>query len=147
VRLSARHARSPYPQTVRALADALVLSPAERAALLQARLPTKPEALPAKSAQVPPASILASPPPEQRLPVYLTPFIGREQARAELAKLLATPDRRLITLLGSAGLARRVWRWRLPSAVSSLKTESHSCRSPLLASRRQLCWRSPRRSE
>jgi predicted ATPase/transcriptional regulator with XRE-family HTH domain len=98
--------RSPYPQTVRALADALGLSQEERAKLLQARIGSKQEAVAPQPAS--PASLgrAASTPPESKLPVYLTPFIGREQARAGLVRLLATPDCRLITLLGIGGIGK-----------------------------------------
>jgi predicted ATPase/DNA-binding XRE family transcriptional regulator len=92
--------RSPYPQTVRALADALGLSQAERAELLQARIGPKP------AAGAPAPSASADPQPEARLPVYFTPFIGRAQAQARLARLLTTPDRRLITLLGIGGVGK-----------------------------------------
>src|SRR5688572_6575285 len=77
--------RSPYPQTVRALADALGLSQAERAELLQARLAAKQAAEASAPPLTSPASAPADPLPEPKLPVYFTPFIGREQAQAKLA--------------------------------------------------------------
>jgi predicted ATPase/DNA-binding XRE family transcriptional regulator len=98
--------RSPYPQTVRALADALRLSADERAELMQARIGRKPSAGAAQPAPPLPSSRPAGASPEPKLPIYLTPFIGREQARAELAELMATPDRRLITLLGIGGIGK-----------------------------------------
>jgi predicted ATPase/transcriptional regulator with XRE-family HTH domain len=98
--------RSPYPQTVRALADALGLTELERADLLQARHGAKQAAVaPRPTPPVgfdPTAGLLVVP----RLPVYLTPFIGRRQAQAELARLLGTPNRRLITLLGIGGIGK-----------------------------------------
>jgi predicted ATPase/DNA-binding XRE family transcriptional regulator len=96
--------RSPYPQTVRALADALGLTDVERAELLKARVGSKQETVTPQP--TPPAPPAASVPPVPRLPVYLTPFIGREQTQAELTRLLATPDRRLITLLGIGGIGK-----------------------------------------
>lgn len=40
------------------------------------------------------------------LPEQTTPFIGREMELAELAKLMSTPDNRLITLLGPGGIGK-----------------------------------------
>src|SRR5262245_60774744 len=65
--------RSPYPQTVRALADALSLSQEERAELLLARLGSKRATAPPLA---PPSGTLDEKLPEVRLPVYFTPFIG-----------------------------------------------------------------------
>src|SRR5689334_2804067 len=92
--------RSPYPHTVRALADALGLNPLERVELLQARLARKHPSAEPTSVLDPPANTLAELPPEPQLPVYFTPFIGREQEQAHLLQLLATPACRLVTLLG-----------------------------------------------
>ena len=102
--------RSPYPQTVRALADALGLSQEERAKLLKARLAPKPAAVAAAPQLAPPSSAPGDPLPAPKLPAYLTPFIGREQEQARLARLIAAPDCRLITLLGIGGIARLAWR-------------------------------------
>src|SRR4249920_182112 len=98
--------RSPYPQTVRALADALGLSQDERAMLMQARLVPRQAATVTQPTPPAPRSRPAGASPEPKLPVYLTPFIGREQARAELLELLAMTDRRLITLLGIGGIGK-----------------------------------------
>jgi predicted ATPase/DNA-binding CsgD family transcriptional regulator len=40
------------------------------------------------------------------LPLYLTPFVGREAELAELARLMADPDRRLLTLVGPGGIGK-----------------------------------------
>jgi predicted ATPase/transcriptional regulator with XRE-family HTH domain len=96
--------RSPYPQTVRALADALGLGADERAELMQARLARKqaaPAPLPAA-----PASVVAERAPEPQLPIYFTPFIGRGQEQANLLQLLANPPCRLVTLLGPGGVGK-----------------------------------------
>jgi predicted ATPase/DNA-binding XRE family transcriptional regulator len=98
--------RSPYPQTVRALADALSLSQAERAELLQARIGSKQAVVPAAPPLVPLAVDPSDRLPETRLPVYFTPFIGREQEQANLLRLLAAPQYRLMTLLGPGGIGK-----------------------------------------
>src|SRR5262245_39950380 len=98
--------RSPYPQTVRALADALGLSQSERAELMQARIGPKQESGAPQPTPTDPAGSSASRPPELKPPVYLTPFIGREQVQREIEHLLATPGRRLITLLGIGGIGK-----------------------------------------
>jgi len=59
--------RAPYPTTVRRLADALRLEPAERAALVASA-----------------RGIVA--PLRSHLPVQLTSFIGRESDLAEIAR-------------------------------------------------------------
>ncbi len=47
-----------------------------------------------------------SPGPIHNLPVSLTPFIGREQELAELARLIADPECRCITLVGPGGIGK-----------------------------------------
>jgi predicted ATPase/transcriptional regulator with XRE-family HTH domain len=98
--------RSPYPQTVRALADALDLSQAERAELIQARGGSKRRGSAPRAAQPTIPRPPATQPPDPKLPVYLTPFIGRERALAGIESLLAMPQRRLITLLGIGGIGK-----------------------------------------
>ena len=39
-------------------------------------------------------------------PLYLTPFVGREAEMAAVARLLADPDRRLVTLVGPGGIGK-----------------------------------------
>ena len=42
------------------------------------------------------------------LPIQPSSFIGREAALAELARLLADPVHRLVTIVGPGGAGRRV---------------------------------------
>lgn len=44
-----------------------------------------------------------APPPKHNLPAFLTPFIGREDERVDLAARLRDPDCRLLTVLGPGG--------------------------------------------
>lgn len=44
--------------------------------------------------------------PRHNLPAALTPFVGRSQELAELAALLATPECRLVTLVGQGGVGK-----------------------------------------
>ena len=46
----------------------------------------------------------SKPPPS--LPIQITPFIGREEELDELAKLLAKPDVRLVTILAPGGMGK-----------------------------------------
>jgi predicted ATPase/DNA-binding XRE family transcriptional regulator len=93
--------RRPSYQMAARLAQVLELSPDERTAFMQAA--REPDENPPRSAlaevQRPAARVL-------NLPTYLTPFIGREQEQANLARLLGTPNCRLITLLGPGGIGK-----------------------------------------
>ena len=86
--------RRPYPHTLAALAGALGLSKAERAALWPppARRPPRAEAPPR--------------PAPGNLPAPPTPLIGREREAAALAALLAEPGVRLVTLTGVGGCGK-----------------------------------------
>ena len=46
------------------------------------------------------------PSPAHHLPVQLTPFVGRTRELAEIIDLLANPDCRLLTLVGSGGMGK-----------------------------------------
>src|SRR5690242_20215175 len=76
--------RSPRPDTVRRLADALQLGIAERAALL---------------ASAHGATTVFGAPEPLPLPVTLTSFIGRERELAEVRRLVGAT--RLVTLTGT----------------------------------------------
>jgi transcriptional regulator with XRE-family HTH domain len=89
---------SPYPATVRRLAEALELSVADRSRLLEAAHRST-KALPAgHEAGVAQASAER---PRHNLILPLTSFIGRENELAQLETLLAA--RRMITLVGVGG--------------------------------------------
>jgi predicted ATPase/DNA-binding CsgD family transcriptional regulator/DNA-binding XRE family transcriptional regulator len=86
--------RRPYPHTVRALATALDLSPAEHADLLAViagsdatPAPAGPDALPS-------------------LPDSPTTLVGRDQAMADVRELLQGQRARLITLTGPGGVGK-----------------------------------------
>lgn len=88
--------RRPYPHTVRMLSDALELSGAERAALLEA-VPSRNEPAPSGSEGAPPAS---------RLPRPVTPLVGREREVGEVVALISRPGTRLLTLTGIGGVGK-----------------------------------------
>ena len=96
--------RHPYPHTVRALADALELSAAERAALI-ALLPRRGAAIP----DPPPAPTAPSPvapralPP---LPVQPTELIGRERELDAARQILEVGAARLLTVTGPGGVGK-----------------------------------------
>ena len=87
--------RTPHLSTVRLLADALELSPADRKKLLAA---ARPGGLPetehaAFDRYVP-------------LPIPLTALLGREQELADLSALVRHADGRLVTLTGAGGTGK-----------------------------------------
>ncbi len=84
--------RRPYPHTIRALADALGLDDAERAALAAA---ARPESRPG-----------GDPGPSGSLPARTTPLVGRDAERAELVALIRSGATRLVTLTGPGGVGK-----------------------------------------
>jgi predicted ATPase/DNA-binding XRE family transcriptional regulator len=83
--------RRPYPTTVRAIADALGLSAAERAGL---------------AASVAHRSQPPSAPVSTDLPVASSDLIARESERAEVAAILRGQRSRLVTLTGPGGVGK-----------------------------------------
>jgi len=87
--------RAPYRHTVAALAEALALSAAERAALEDAVRRTRGAATPASSPVTRPSD---------NLPAPLTSFVGRTREIDEVRRLLEST--RLLTLLGAGGIGK-----------------------------------------
>jgi predicted ATPase/DNA-binding XRE family transcriptional regulator len=87
--------RAPHPDTLERLADALRLSPPQRALLVGAARPETQE-------------IVGSPPtsPLPSLPVPLTALLGRESERARARNLLREGSVRVLTLTGPAGVGK-----------------------------------------
>jgi predicted ATPase len=96
--------RSPRPATVALLADALALSPAERAALIAAAADEAPPA-PADAPEAPDAP---TPPyrPSATLPYLPSALIGREREEAAVTHLLRQSGVRLLTLTGPGGVGK-----------------------------------------
>jgi predicted ATPase/transcriptional regulator with XRE-family HTH domain len=93
--------RRPSYQMADRLAQVLQLDAAEREDWMRAAR---------ESGDEPPLSPPIAEPPgaTQRppLPVYLTPFVGREAERADLGRRLANPSCRLVTVLGPGGIGK-----------------------------------------
>ncbi len=84
-----------YEQCGKVLAAELGIKPApETTALYRVLVHAAPTAIP------------ASVPPLQNLPADVTPFIGREATRSQVAELLADPACRLLTILGPGGIGK-----------------------------------------
>ena len=58
--------------------------------------------------------------PENNLPLLSTPFVGREQALAELTSLLTQPQTRLVTIVGPGGMGKT--RLAIEAASRQLET-------------------------
>jgi predicted ATPase/DNA-binding SARP family transcriptional activator len=97
-----------------------------RQSAARGKLPTNGHASVAISAPLPqpaePASSAWSRPPVSRhnLPPPLTPFIGRESELAQIAERLASPECRLLTLVGPGGMGKT--RLALAAAEAQLET-------------------------
>lgn len=101
-----RGATSPNPRTVRRLASALSLTPAQEASLVAAAQEAQPRSvagtLEAAGTRV--ASTAATPARPGDLPGQLTNFIGREATLALASRRLA--DDRIVTLVGAGGCGK-----------------------------------------
>lgn len=104
--------RRPYPNTVRALADALGLSDVDRAELVAA-VPRRSEPPVAVEATGPQPDLAASIPPQP------TPMLGRDEEFAVVRDQLVAPEVRLLTLLGPGGVGKT----RLATAVATALVE------------------------
>jgi predicted ATPase/DNA-binding XRE family transcriptional regulator len=118
-----RHA-TPHPETVRLLAEALGLDATERAGLVAAA--TGLDEAPESASPAVPSGPIAAPPaarPISRLPVPLTPLIGREHEEAALTHLLRQESgMRLLTVTGLGGVGKT----RLALAVAEALRESYA---------------------
>jgi predicted ATPase/DNA-binding XRE family transcriptional regulator len=90
--------RRPSYQMADRLAQVLRLSPEERAVWMSA--------VRAAAEPAPPEAHEAPARPAYSLPAYLTPFVGREEERAELMALLEAPGCRLVTVFGPGGIGK-----------------------------------------
>jgi predicted ATPase len=80
---------------------------AELEALLKGREPVTPSRVTrAESRFATPTPSANAHAPRHNLPVQATPFVGREAELTELARLLADPDVRLLTILGVGGIGK-----------------------------------------
>jgi predicted ATPase len=83
---------------------------------------------PAPLAPAPRKSRFATPTPDtarprHNLPAQPTPFVGREAELSELARLLADPDVRLLTILGAGGMGKT--RLALEAGAAELNSFEH----------------------
>ena len=103
--------RSPRPESLRLLSDALQLTEAKRRELLAAVHPEVSQETAATADARRSGGVSTA-----TLPDWLAPLIGRERELEKIVTLLDAADSRMITLTGPGGSAKRGWRWRLRGA-------------------------------
>ncbi len=95
---------------------------AELEAILKGReVPTPLRLAPGETRFAPPTP--PSDAPRHNLPAQDTPFVGREAELTELARLLADPDTRLLTILGAGGMGKT--RLALEAGAAQLDNFQH----------------------
>lgn len=97
-----------YEECVRLLEEELGVSPEDETIALyqaiKARQLTPPVQKAPSVERLPPAG--QAPPPYHNLPLHLTTFVGREAESDELAKLIADPECRLVSIVGPGGIGK-----------------------------------------
>ncbi len=92
-----------YRRCRQALEDELGVAPSPETEALYRRLAEGTETLALPTQPTPPALAI----PERALPIYSTPFVGRQEELAEIGRLLQEePDCRLLTLVGPGGIGK-----------------------------------------
>lgn len=110
--LESGRSRRPFPHTLRALGDALALSPAEYAALL-ATIPGRNKS----HRESAPAQTVSSPFADGRVPLFLTGLIGRNGDLDALEKMLRE-GARILTLTGPGGVGKTSLALRLAESLA-----------------------------
>jgi len=120
-----------YQTCRRVLADELSIEPGPETTALYERI-RRGELGPADHRVPVPALSPRPVAPPHNLPPQTTPFVGRETELAELTRLLADPEVRLVTILGSGGMGKT--RLAVEAATARLGAFAHGARFIPLAS-------------
>jgi predicted ATPase/DNA-binding SARP family transcriptional activator len=110
-----------YDECVRLLDEELGLPPEEETTRLYEAIQTKQLGPPpggGAPSEALPAELSQPPTPPDNLPSQPTPFVGRKEELAEIARLLEDPDCRLLTLVGPGGVGKS--RLALEAAAAQL---------------------------